>query len=160
MILGMPSINNDKKLGNRKLDRYTHPISELWKLWSPRVKMGVYPFTYASYDDMERVMTSLTSYDHDKWVAAFTSIAKPYEDKGYQAEKTGNKQEAKDNYLKAYQYYRIARYPTINSDIKKKAYKKSQEMLLKLHSISMFPLIEWRYPSREEKEKVIKLLLI
>jgi len=29
------------------------------------VKMRIYPFTYATYDDMERVVTSLTSYDRD-----------------------------------------------------------------------------------------------
>ena len=66
------SINHDEKL-----ERYVRPVKELWEMWGPRVKMGIYPFTYASYDDMEQVMTSLTSYDHDKWVAAFTSLAKP-----------------------------------------------------------------------------------
>ena len=30
-----------------------------------RVKMRIYPFTYAIYDDMKRVITSLTSYDRD-----------------------------------------------------------------------------------------------
>ena len=43
--------------------RYVRPINELWEMWKPRVKMRTYPFTYALYDDMERVMTSLTSYD-------------------------------------------------------------------------------------------------
>ena len=47
--------------------RYVRPISELWKMWKPKVKMKIYPFTYAFYEDVERVMTSLTSYDHDKW---------------------------------------------------------------------------------------------
>ena len=61
MILDMTFIIPDEKLNKRKLERYNRPINELWKLWSPKVKMGVYPFTYASYDDMELVMTSLTS---------------------------------------------------------------------------------------------------
>ena len=76
-------------------------------------------------------MTSLTSYDRDKWAAAFSAVAKPYEVKAEQAEKTGDAQSAKENYLRAYQYYRLARYPTINSDGKKEAYRKSQEMLFK-----------------------------
>jgi hypothetical protein len=98
-------------------------------MWKPRVKMRIYPFTYASYEDMERVMTSLTSYDHDKWAAAFSSLAKPYEDKAVEAEKAGDTETAKENYLQAYQYYRLARYPTINSEGKREAYRKSQEML-------------------------------
>ena len=154
----MHSNNHDKKLSKGKLERYTRPVNELWKLWSPKVKMGVYPFTYASYDDMERAMTSLTSYDHDKWVAAFTSIAKPYEYKGYQAEKTGNKQEAKDNYLKAYQYYRIARYPTINSDVKKEAYKKSQEMLLKASQYFDVPIQQVEIPFKGKKGEGKKIV--
>src|SRR5271157_2263119 len=99
--------------------RYVRPINELWEMWKPRVKMRIYPFTYASYEDMERVMTSLTSYDKDKWAAAFSSAAKPYEEKAALAEKAGDSQNAKENYLKAYQYYRLARYPTINSHGKK-----------------------------------------
>ena len=76
-------------------------------------------------------MTSLTSYDRDKWAAAWSSIAKPYEEKAAQAEKAGDTINAKENYLIAYQYYRLARFPTINSEGKKQAYRKSQEMLLK-----------------------------
>jgi hypothetical protein len=45
------SINHDEKL-----KRYVRPINELWEMWSPRVKMGIWPFTYASYDDMEQVL--------------------------------------------------------------------------------------------------------
>jgi hypothetical protein len=98
-------------------------------MWKPRVKFKVYPFTYAQYEDVERVMTSLTSYDHDKWATAWSAIAKPYEEKAAEAEKSGDAKTAKENYLRAYQYYRMARYPTINSEGKKAAYKKSQEML-------------------------------
>jgi hypothetical protein len=76
-------------------------------------------------------MTSLTSYDRNKWASAWSSVAKPYEEKGAQAEKAGDTQSAKENYLLAYQYYRLARFPTINSEGKKQAYRKSQEMLLK-----------------------------
>jgi pimeloyl-ACP methyl ester carboxylesterase len=120
--------------------RYVRPISELWEMWKPRVKFRVYPFTYALYDDVERIMTSLTSYDRDKWAAAFSSIAKPYEEKAAQAEKAGDAQSAKENYLRAYQYYRLARYPTTNSAGKKEAYKKSQETLLKASRYFEIPI--------------------
>ncbi len=111
--------------------RYERPISELWEMWKPRAKMRIYPFTYARYEDVERVMTSLTSYDRDKWAAAWSSVAKTYEEKAIQDEKAGDNEGAKQNYLLAYQYYRLGRFPTINSKGKREAYKKSQEMLLR-----------------------------
>ncbi len=126
-----PSVTHGERSSQDKSERYVRPVNELWEMWKPRVKMRIYPFTYALYDDMERVMTSLTSYDREKWAAAFSSVAKPYEVKAFQAEKAGDSQSAKENYLRAYQYYRLARYPTTNSDGKKQAYRKSQEMLFK-----------------------------
>ena len=125
-----PSGKNEK-LSQDKSKRYVRPINELWEMWKPRVKMRIYPFSYARYEDVERVMNSLTSYDREKWASAWSSAAKPYEEKAAQAEKTNNAQSAKENYLIAYQYYRLARFPTINSEGKKQAYRKSQETLLK-----------------------------
>ena len=63
-------------------------------------------------------MTTLTSYDREVG-RRVERIAKPYEEKAAQAENAGDVQKAKENYLRAYQYYRLARYPTINSDGKK-----------------------------------------
>jgi len=122
------------------------PVSELWEMWKPRVRMRIYPFTYASYEDVERVMTAIASYDRDAWAAAFSSAARPYEIKGAQAEKAGDSQGAKENYLRAYQYYMLARYPTINSDGKKEAYRKSQEMLLKASHYFEVPIVKVDIP--------------
>ncbi len=108
--------NENEKSNQDKSKRYVRPINELWEMWKPRVKMRIYPFTYARYEDVDRVMTSLTSYDRNKWASAWSSVAKPYEEKATQAEKAGDTQTAKENYLLAYQYYRLARFPTINSE--------------------------------------------
>jgi len=51
---------------------YARPVSELWEMWKPRIKMKTYPFTYALPEDVEKVMTSITSYDRDSWAAAFS----------------------------------------------------------------------------------------
>jgi hypothetical protein len=126
-----PTPTQNEKSVHGKSERYVRPINELWEMWKPRAKMRIYPFTYARYEDVERVMTSLTSYDRDKWASAWSSAALPYEEKAVQAEKAGDTQSAKENYLLAYQYYRLARFPTINSEGKRQAYRKSQEMLLK-----------------------------
>ncbi len=125
-----PSERNES-FNQDKSKRYVRPINELWEMWKPRVRMRAYPFTYARYEDVESVMTSLTSYDREKWASAWSSVARPYEEKAAHAEKAGDKQSAKNNYLLAYQYYRLARFPTINSEGKKQAYRKSQEMFLK-----------------------------
>lgn len=129
-----------------KSKKYIRPISELWEMWKPRVKMHMYPFLYARYEDMERVMTSLTSYDHDKWAAAFSAVAEPYEEKAAEAEKAGDTYNAKENYLLAYQYYRMARFPTINSEGKKVAYIKSQEMLFKAAQYFEVPIQRLEIP--------------
>jgi hypothetical protein len=125
---------------NIQVKGHSRPIADLWEIWKPRVKMKTYPFTYAQYQDVEQVMTKLTTYDHDKWAAAWSTVAGPYEEKAAQAEKAGNAQDAKENYLRAYQYYMLARYPTINSESKKQAYRKSQEMLLKASRYFEVPL--------------------
>lgn len=154
-----PSKNNDEKLSAEKAGRYVRPVSQLWQMWKPRVKMGIYPFTFAVYEDMEKVMNSLTSYDHDKWVAAFTSLAKPYEEKAGQAEETGDNETAKENYLRAYQYYMLARYPTINSEVKKKAYRKSQEMLFKASQYFKIPIRRVEIPFQgSEGDNIIAYL--
>ena len=57
--------------------------------------MHIYPFAYARYEDVEQVMTSLSSYDRDKWASAWSSTAKPYEEKAAQAEKVGDTKSAR-----------------------------------------------------------------
>jgi hypothetical protein len=122
--------------------------------------MGIYPFSYARYGDVERVMTNLTSYDRDKWAAAWSSAAKPYEEKAIEVEVAGDTQSAKDNYLIAYQYYRLARFPTINSEGKRQAYRKSQEMLLKAARYFDVPLNGWKSPLnlKATKETISSLI--
>ena len=157
------SAEHHEESRQKKSKRYVRPINELWEMWKPRVKMRIYPFTYASYEDMEQVMTSLTTYDRDKWAAAFSAVAKPYEERAVTAEKTGDTKSAKENYLRAYQYYRLARFPTINSEGKKQAYKKSQEMLLKAARYFDFPIERVEIPFKphgNEGNRIIAYLRV
>jgi esterase FrsA len=133
-------------LMQKQQERYVRPVSELWEMWKPRVRMRTYPFTYAVYEDVERVMTRITSYDRDAWAAAFSEVARPYETKAASAEKAGDSKAAKENYLRAYQYYALARYPTISSDGKKKAYRKAQEMLLNASRYFDIPITKVNIP--------------
>lgn len=157
------SVKNDESLSENKSTRYVRPITELWEMWKPRVKMRIYPFAYASYEDMERVMTSLSSYDRDTWAAAFSTVAKPYEVKASQAEKMDDVQSVKENSLRAYQYYRLARYPTTNSNGKKEAYRKSQEMLLNAsrHFVTPIERVEIPFKGRSgEGNSIIAYLRV
>jgi hypothetical protein len=128
--------------------RYSRPIADLWEMWKPRVKMRIYPFTYATFEDVESVMHTITSYDRDLWAAAFSAVAKPYEIIAQDAETARDSKVAKDNYLRAYQYYALARYPTINSEGKRKAYRKAQEMLMKASRYFDIPITKVEIPFR------------
>lgn len=143
------SAPNEKSV-QTKTKMYVRPISDLWEMWKPRVKMRIYPFKYARYEDVERVMTDMTSYDRDKWASAWSTAARPYEEKAVQAEKAGDTESAKENYLLAYQYYRLARFPTINSEGKRQAYRKSQDMLLKAAKYFEVPIERVEIPFKPQ----------
>ena len=113
------------------MKRYTRPVFELWTLWRARATAGMYPFQFTLADDVERVLTGLDSYDRDAWAAAFSAVAVRYAARAEDAEQAGDTSAARENFLRAYGYYRMARYPTTNSVGKKSAYRKSQDMLLR-----------------------------
>jgi len=106
-------------------------VSELWPLWRARATAGIHPFQYTLADDVQGVLTGLDSYDRDAWAAAFSTVAVRYQARAEDAVQAGDTTAAHENYLRAYGYYRMARYPTTNSAGKKSAYRKSQDMLLR-----------------------------
>jgi hypothetical protein len=88
------------------------------------------PFTYSHYEEVERALAGLDSVDRDAWAEAFLALGVPYEERGREAEARGDAKAAQENYLLAYDYYHVARYPAPNSPAKRRAYPKSQEMYL------------------------------
>ena len=52
------------------IQRYYRPIGEVWEVLKPRAKMSVHPFEFTTYEENERVLTSLTSLDRDAWAKA------------------------------------------------------------------------------------------
>ena len=111
--------------------RHTRPLAELWPLWKDRAAAGTHPFQFTLNHDVERVVTDLRSYDRDAWAEAFSAAAAPYRTAAEDAEQAGDAAAAQRNYLRAYGYYRLARYPTTNSEAKLAAYRQSQDMLLR-----------------------------
>ncbi len=89
------------------------------------------PFEFTDYGEVERVFAGLLSLDRDAWAEAFSKAARPHEERAAQAEGDGDSASATSHYLRAANYYRVARYPAPNSPGKRKAYLKCQETYLK-----------------------------
>jgi esterase FrsA len=117
-------------------------------LWKDRAAAGAHPFRFTLPEDIERVVTSVRSYDRDAWAAAFGAAAAPYRAEAENAEEIGDTVAAQRNYLRAYGYYRLARYPTTNSDAKRAAYRQSQDMLLQASRYFTIPIERAEIPFR------------
>jgi dienelactone hydrolase len=81
-------------------------------------------------DEVERIFGNIHSLDRDEWAAAFSAVAAPYAEQARAAEVAGDAAAAQQSYLRAYAYYRMARYPAPNSPGKRVAYERSVDMYL------------------------------
>src|SRR5262249_47590380 len=81
--------------------------------------------------EVARVIQDLKSVEREEWARAFSALAAPWEEKAARAEADGDGSAAMKNYLIAYDYYHVARYPAPNSLGKLRAYRKSQDNYLK-----------------------------
>ena len=107
------------------------PIEEVQKGLLLRAREGRNPFIHTIYEEVEPIVAQLSSVEREEWAKAFSALAAPYEDRAARAETAGDRAAAMKNYLIAYDYYHLARYPAPNSPGKLKAYRKSQENYLK-----------------------------
>ncbi|MFC1937551.1 alpha/beta hydrolase family protein [Chloroflexota bacterium] len=82
-------------------------------------------------EDVRRACDKLQSLDSDHWCQVWSEIAQPYEERGLEQERAGNDKEAERNYMLAYSYYRVARFPVPNTPAKKAAYGSSIDNYLK-----------------------------
>lgn len=73
------------------------------------------------------IFAKLTSFDAEPWVAEWTKLAVPFEQKGAELESQGKMVEANKAYETASAIYGVARFPVINHPAKKAAYRKSVE---------------------------------
>lgn len=106
------------------------PIEAVRENMLERARQPRNPFNFTTFAEVAPVIQDLQSADRDAWAAAFSALAAPYEEKAARAEEAGNVQEAKENYLIAYDYHHVARYPAPNSPGKLDAYRRSQENYL------------------------------
>lgn len=78
----------------------------------------------ADPDATRAIFAKMTSFDPEPWVAEWTKMAVPFEQKGAELESQGKMAAADKAYAKAAMYYGVARYPVINSPAKQAAYRK------------------------------------
>ena len=109
----------------------TRPMDEVKKELLLRAKEMRNPFLHTIYEEVAPVIQDLKSVEREEWARAFSALAAPWEEKAARAEADEDGSAAMKNYLIAYDYYHVARYPAPNSPGKLKAYRKSQENYLK-----------------------------
>jgi dienelactone hydrolase len=122
------------------MERYNRTVAEVWELWKPRARLGIYPFEHTTYADNEQALAGLTSLDRDAWAAAYSALAGPHEDAAREAEARGDRGAAQEEYLHAYALYHMARFPTTNSPGKLAAYRKARENYLKAARFFEIPM--------------------
>lgn len=113
------------------IKRHVRPFAEVKENLLERAREPRNPFEACEYDVVERTLNRLASLDRDPWAAAWSEVARPYEERAREAEARGDMEAAKLNYRRAYGYYRVGRYTTTNSRGKREAYRRSAEMFLK-----------------------------
>jgi esterase FrsA len=80
-------------------------------------------------DDAKAALATLHSLDRDEWATVWMVFGDRYLGQAKALEASSNPA-ARDIYLRAYAYYKLAHYPTENSPKKKEAYKKGIDAFL------------------------------
>ena len=110
------------------------PFADVRSLLLERSEQQRHPFTPDLGLDpalIAATLAGLESVEPQAWVEAFAALAAPHEAKGAIAERAGDSATASREYLAAYAYWRVARYPAPTSAAKREAYRSSQQMYLK-----------------------------
>ena len=88
------------------------------------------PFLHADKAESEQALAKMANFDGETWAAAWNDLGARWEDQANAAEKAGNASLAKENYLKSYGYYGIARHPFPSTPGKHHGYQKTRAMFL------------------------------
>jgi len=103
-----------------------------------RADHNAYPFIGLNADDVREALAHVNSLDPDEWAAAWSAIGDRCAEKGH-AEKSSKA--ADDDFIKAWLYYTMARWPVPSSPGKEKAYEKAREAYL-AHGKLLSPPLE------------------
>jgi esterase FrsA len=129
--------------------RHVRPLQDVRDRMMRRARSGKNPFAFVDADTVERTLQSLTSLDRDEWAGAFMAAADGVEDRASERAAAGDAAGARRNWLEAYGYYRVARYPTTNSPRKREAYDRYRHCFLRASEYFDAPLERVEMPLRD-----------
>ena len=116
------------------------------------------PFEQVKREDVEQLVSHLSSLDPDLWGKEWEKLGLKYESLAEEQEKQGRSKEAGETYYLAYEYFRIGRYPVPSSPEKMKCYKGALRTFLKAAPTMKPPLERVEIPF--EGKKVVGYLQI
>ncbi len=129
---------------NHRIKRYIRPFEDAKKNMLDRAKRGT--FANAEYETVAKVLDGLKSLDRDAWAHGFMEAARPWHERGEEAEARGDGAAARAAFMRAYAYYRLGRYPTTNSPGKRESYEKSVASFLRAAKYFDPPLEQFQIP--------------
>lgn len=149
-----PRTNSAWILGDKFDQVYPHlgSISNLWyKKWKFPCERSLYPFHDGKFEDFAPVFESLIKKGiHDGYTDAYTQEFVPTAEAlvkvADQKLEIGEKEEAIGIYLRACAVYRIARFPYINSDLKRDIYTAQKKAYLKAAALFEVPIEDVEIP--------------
>ncbi len=109
------------------------------------------PFLLADRNESEAALAKLKSIEAEEWASAWSPLGARREEQARAQEKNGDRERAREAYLKAYTYYGIARHPFPSSPGKQQAYLKTREMYLAASRYFDIPLERVAIPFREKE---------
>ncbi|WPH00357.1 Hypothetical protein R9X50_00318400 [Acrodontium crateriforme] len=141
-------------LGDKFDQVYPHlsSIDNLWlKKWKFPCERSLYPFHDGLYQDFAPIFETLISKGiHDGYTDDYTREFLPtcerLVNEGDAAVAAGDKEAAVAIYLRACAVYRIARFPYINSDLKREAYAAQKSAYMKAASLLEVPIEDISIP--------------
>jgi esterase FrsA len=107
------------------------PFSEVRELLLARASEGRNPFFRADFAKVQSALDRVSSVEPEAWVEAWSALAGPHQAAAATAERAGDEATAAREYMLAYEYWRVARYPAPNCAAKFEAYRASQQLYLK-----------------------------
>ena len=118
----------------------------------------VNPFERVRREDVEQVVSRLSSLERDLWGKEWGKIGAKYESVADEQQRQGKSKEAGDTYYLAYEYFRIGRYPVPSSPEKMNCYKGALRTFLKAAPTMEPPLERVEIPF--EGKKVVGYLQV
>jgi esterase FrsA len=81
-------------------------------------------------DDVRGALSNIKTVDRDEWARAWIDVGDRYMASGQAHERAKDTSAAREDFIRAYRYYKFGHYPTNNSPLKNTAYKKGIDAFL------------------------------